>query len=69
MIQITTHRNIIITTETDTRGADYGESITVEWHGETCDFNTVAEARNWIDSELDTDYDHDPVLEWSSLGR
>jgi hypothetical protein len=45
------------------------DGMTVEWHGETCDFNTVQDAKDWIDEEMDTDFDHDPIREWGTLGR
>ena len=58
------HRHVRIAVETDRRGTEYGECITVEWHGEACDFNTVEDAKAWIDSELDTDYGFDPIREY-----
>ena len=68
-IKVELHRGVMIVVETDTRGADYGESVKVEWHGRDCDFNTVEDAQEWIDGELDTDFGFDPIREWGTAQR
>jgi hypothetical protein len=67
VISITQHRGINVVHQYDLRGPEsdeFYETVTIEWMGEECPFNTVDDAREWIDDEVDCDPDHDPVREW-----
>jgi hypothetical protein len=69
VISIHSYRGVNVVQQYDNRGPESDEFydlVTVEWHGEECVFNSTDDARDWIDSELDTDYDHDPVREWGT---
>jgi hypothetical protein len=60
VICITEHRGVNVVHQYDSRGPEHDmfyDFVTIEWKGEECDFNTVDDARRWIDSELDTDED------------
>lgn len=67
VICIIEHQGVKVVHQYDKRGPShdmYYEFITVEWHGAELDFNTVDDARNWIDSELDIDVGFDAQAEW-----
>lgn len=50
-------------------GPEYGESVIVPHNDVDCDFNTIADAKEWIDEQLDTeDEDFNPRREWGTAG-
>lgn len=67
VICIIEHQGVKVVHQYDKRGPShdmYYEFITIEWHGAELDFNTVDDARNWIDDELDIDVGFSPMSEW-----
>jgi len=72
-LQVIEYRGILITRQFSTDG-DY--AVTVEWHTEECDFNSLIDALNWVEDELNREDSRryyrtqaDLTREWSSLGR
>lgn len=76
VICIIEHQGVKVVHQYDKRGPShdmYYEFITVEWsatngssfaQGAELDFNTIDDARNWIDAELDIDVGFDAQAEW-----
>lgn len=56
------HHGYVIVHEYDVRGAEWGESFTID--GIDGEFNSLDDARDWIDEELDVDTEFDAAREW-----
>jgi hypothetical protein len=71
VLDIFEHSGVRIARQYDSRGplSDwFYYVVTIEVGGKDFDFNSVADARRWIDSELHTDRDFDAMREWG-IGR
>jgi hypothetical protein len=67
VLDLIDYRGVTVSRQYDERGPSsdwFYYVVTVEMGGEEFDFNSVTDARRWIDGELDTDHGFDPMREW-----